>query len=70
MLNVINDHDYKIKDIISIVILFEHLEYLNNGELLEDWGSDDVNGNEWIKIKLIQIIGKNFSSIMTGRPPL
>ena len=48
-------YDYKIKDIINLVILFEHLEYLNNEDLTADWGNEDTNGDEWIKIKLIQI---------------
>jgi hypothetical protein len=48
-------YDYAIKDIIGIVILFEHLGYINNTELTEDWATDDPNGDEWVKIKLIQI---------------
>jgi len=48
-------YDYSIKDIIGIVILFEHLNYINGAEITEDWASDDPNGDEWVKIKLVQI---------------
>ena len=48
-------YDYSIKDIIGIVILFEHLNYINASELTEDWASDDPNGDDWVKIKLVQV---------------
>ena len=48
-------YDYGIKDIIGKVILFEHLNYINGAELTVDWASDDSNGDEWVKIKLVQI---------------
>ncbi len=48
-------YDYGIKDIIGKVILFEHLNYINGAELTVDWASDDPNGDEWVKIKLVQV---------------
>lgn len=48
-------YDYGIKDIVGKVILFEHLNYINGAELTDDWASDDPNGDEWVKIKLVQI---------------
>ena len=36
-------YDYSII-YIGIVILFEHLNYINASELTEDWASDDPNG--------------------------
>ena len=48
-------YDYGIKDVVGKVILFEHLNFINGAELTEDWASDDPNGDEWVKIKLVQI---------------
>ena len=48
-------YDYNIKDVVGIAILFEHLGYINGEDISADWSSDDVNGDEWVKIKLIQI---------------
>lgn len=48
-------YSYPIKDIVGKVILFEHLNYINGAEITEDWSSDDPSGDEWVKIKLVQI---------------
>ena len=48
-------YDYNIKDVVGIAILFEHLGYINDEDITADWSSDDANGDEWVKIKLIQI---------------
>ncbi len=48
-------YDYKIKDVIGLAILFEHFNYINARDLEEDYASGDENGDEFIKIKLIQI---------------
>ena len=39
----------------AVAILFEHLGYINDEDITADWSSDDANGDEWVKIKLIQI---------------
>ena len=31
------------------------MNYINASELTEDWASDDPNGDDWVKIKLVQV---------------
>jgi len=53
--------DYKIKDIIGIMIFFEHLNYLTADDLNTDYAKDDKDGNQWasdffLKINLKDLV--------------
>lgn len=56
-------YDYKIKDIIGIMIFFEHLNYLTADDISANYAKDDSNGNKWVidfflKINLNDLVFK------------
>jgi hypothetical protein len=48
-------YDYKIKDIVGIMILFEHLNYLTQEDLNFEFSTDDTNGDQWVSDFFLKI---------------
>jgi hypothetical protein len=48
-------YDYKIKDIVGIMIFFEHLNYLTQEDLNSEFATDDTNGDQWVSDFFLKI---------------